>query len=57
MNTQNTSQAKFLIKELLAVLKIMQKEEYDNEVDYLVSDLRSKLMDNIEWRFRDKEEL
>jgi len=39
MIEQNISQAKFLIKELLAILKLLDANDYDDELEQLIEDL------------------
>ena len=43
MNEQNISQAKFLIKELLAILKLIEAKEYDKELEQLIEDLSTTI--------------
>lgn len=40
---QNIKQAKFLIKELLAILDIIPEKEYDTELEILMEELFYKL--------------
>jgi hypothetical protein len=42
IETQNTSQAKFLVRELLAILKIMREEEFDTELEQLLEKITFK---------------
>ena len=43
MNEQNISQAKFLIKELLAILKLLDANDYDDELKQLIEDLSTTI--------------
>ena len=43
MNEQNISQAKFLIKELLAILKLIDINDYDDELKELIEDLSTTI--------------
>ena len=43
MNEQNISQAKFLIKELMAILEIIPDEEYDTDLEILLEELRNEI--------------
>lgn len=43
MNEQNISQAKFLIKELLALLDIIPEKEYDTDLEILLEELRNEI--------------
>ena len=40
---QNISQAKFLIKELLAILKLLDANDYDDELKQLIEDLSTTI--------------
>ena len=43
MNEQNISQAKFLIKELLAILDILPESKYDEELEEMIGELLLKI--------------
>ena len=43
MNEQNIAQAKFLIKELLAILKLLDANDYDDELKQLIEDLSTTI--------------
>lgn len=43
--TQNKKQAKFLIKELLAIFDILEEDEFDGELKQLMFDLQERLRD------------
>ncbi len=43
MTNQNVEQAKFLIKELLVILKLIETNEYDEELKQLIEELSTTI--------------
>ena len=43
MNEQNITQAKFLIRELLTILKLIDVNDYDDELQQLIEDLSTTI--------------
>ena len=47
MNEQNISQAKFLVKELSAILDMLTEDDYDEELNELLGELSFKIKDEL----------